>query len=68
MFIHVGHFILKLLYLCNYFVLNVFLYIYLVVWVGPASPVYAFGEGINALPLDPPMYAEKINIVHQHVL
>ena len=33
----------------EYFVFNVF-YIYLVVWVGPNSPVYAFGEGINALP------------------
>ena len=67
MIIHVGHFILKLLYLCNYFVLNVFC-IYLFSRLGGASPVYAFGEGINALPLDPPMYTEKINIVHQHVL
>ena len=41
-----------------YFVLNVFLYIYLVAWVGPAQ-FMPFVEGINALPLDPPMYTEK---------
>ena len=49
MYYHVGHFILKLLYLNILYLL--FFYIYLVVWVGPNSPVYAFGEGINALPL-----------------
>ena len=32
------------------------LYIYLVVWVGPSGPLYAFGEGYGPKrPLDPPV-------------